>query len=61
MARDVVAKLLLMLLLLLFIFYVSFRYRVSLCNLGWPRTHCVVQSGLEFTVIYLPLPPKSYD
>lgn len=34
-------------------FWFFFSHRVSLCNLYWPRTHCVAQSGphLEATLL----------
>jgi hypothetical protein len=41
--------------LALFLFFPD---RVSLCNLGCPRTCCVDQAGLELTEIRLPLPPE---
>lgn len=28
---------------------------ISLCNLGWPRTHYVDQASLELTEILLPV------
>lgn len=40
----------------LFAFYVL--DRVSVCSSGCPETHYVYQTGLEFTVFYLPLPLK---
>jgi hypothetical protein len=35
--------------------------RVSICSLGWPGIHYVDQTGLEFTVMLLPLPPGYYN
>lgn len=28
-----------------------------LCSLGWPKTHCVAQAGLEHKEPWLPLHP----
>ena len=32
---------------------------VSLCDPGWPGTHCVYQAGLELTWVCLPLSPSA--
>lgn len=35
--------------------------RISLCHLGWPRTHFIDQAGLKLTVISLPQPLPSAE
>lgn len=35
--------------------------RVSLCNLYWPRTHCVARASLGLMVSLLPLLHKCWD
>ncbi|XP_059136380.1 translin isoform X1 [Peromyscus eremicus] len=34
--------------------------KITLCNTGWPRTHCVGQASLELRV-HLPLPLECWD
>lgn len=37
-----------------------FWYVVSLCHLGWPRTHYANQASLELIAFQWPLPPKCW-
>lgn len=43
---------------LLFLFFFLFQDRVSQCIPDCPGVQSVDQPGLEFAVIYLPLPPE---
>lgn len=47
--------------LFLFFFFLVCRDRVSFYSPGYPGTHSVVQAGLKYTQIYLPLPPECWD